>query len=573
MLKRFISYYGPHKKLFVLDMFMGLVRALAIIAIPVVVKRIIDVYVPASNSRMVFYATALLFLLTFIMAFAAFINTKWGHILGTRIETDMRRDLFRHLQKLSFSYFDNVKTGSIMSRISNDLFTISEVAHHAPEDIFLATCMVTGSFAVMFTINPTLALVTSIPIPLILIWGNFFKVRLRASFRAVRKKISAINSSVENSIQGIREVKSYAQENKEMARFGSVNGEFRQAKEDMYHNMAGFHSSMMFIMQSYKFLVIAGGSYLIIEGKLELSSLIAFLLYVQLIINPIQRLVNFIEQYQQGVASFERFVEIMDVEPEINDRPKTVDVDKFKGDLKISKLSFSYSDDSDAVLNDINMDIKSGDTIALVGESGAGKSTLASLIPRFYEAKNGEILIDGINILDLKQRVLRERIGIVQQNVFLFDTSIRENIMFGRPEATEEELIQAAKDANIYDFISSLEDGFDTLVGEHGVKLSGGQRQRVSIARVFLKQPDLLIFDEATSALDTESEELIQKSMEKLSEGRTTIVIAHRLSTVKMADYTFVMRNGKVIEEGKHQELVAQKGYYHDLYMRNTLVI
>jgi len=514
----------------------------------------------------------ILTVLIILMAIAEFVNVKWGHILGTRIETAMRGDLFRHLQKLSFRYFDNTKTGHIMSRISNDLFTISELAHHGPEDFLISISLLMGSTVFMFIMNWQMAVIVLVPMPLILVWGNVFRLRLRRTFREVRRRVADINSNVENAIQGIREVQSYAKEDYAIEQFDDVNTEFQTAKTNMYGTMAGFHSGMMFIMEFYSVIIIGGGMLLVHFDRLDLVEMIGFLMYRRYMFQPIRRLTGFMEQYQQGVAAFERFTEIMDETPDIEDRPGAAGLAGVEGDIRFEHVSFKYSEDDTAwVLDDIDLQLRPGQTVALVGESGAGKSTMAALIPRFYEPQQGCIRVDGADIMGLKKRDLRRHIGIVQQNVFLFDTTLRENIMFGRPEATEEELVRAARSAHIYDFVRALPEGFDTLVGERGVKLSGGQKQRVSIARVFLKNPAVLIFDEATSSLDTESEELIRQSMEELCSGRSTLVIAHRISTVRNADHTYVIREGKIVEQGPHDELIRRGGYYCELYNRHVL--
>ncbi len=573
IVKRFAAYYRPHRALFTLDLVTAALRALFIIVIPFLVVRMLNKEQLAQATLADIWTTiGIIGVLILLMALAEFINVKWGHILGTRIETDMRSDLFRHLQKLSFHYFDNTKTGHIMSRISNDLFTIGELAHHGPEDLFISVCLLTGSLVFMFIMNWEMAVIVLIPMPLILLWGNIFRVRLRRTFREVRVRVADINSNVENAIQGIREVQSYGKETYAIDRFDDVNNEFRTAKSNMYHAMAGFHSGMMFFLEFYSVLIVGGGMLLVYLGRLELVELIGFLMYRRYMFQPIRRLTGFMEAYQQGAAAFERFTEIMDEEPAIADRPDAISLDTVAGDITFEGVRFKYEDDAPAwVLEDVTLHVPPGKTVALVGESGAGKSSLAALIPRFYEPQHGTIQLDGHSITNLKMRDLRRHVGIVQQSVFLFDTSIRENIMFGRPDATEDELYAAAHNAHIYDFIMSLPDGFDTLVGERGVKLSGGQKQRISIARLFLKDPPVLIFDEATSSLDSESEELIQKSMETLCLGRSTLVIAHRLSTVRKADYTYVLRNGRVVEQGTHSELVEAGGYYRDLYNRNIL--
>jgi ATP-binding cassette subfamily B protein len=567
MIKRFVAFYGPHKPLFVLDLSMAFVRSLCAILIPLVTRHLFKLE-DASTEAVVGTAALLVFLVV-ALALSAFNNIKWGHVLGTRIETDMRGVLFRHLQKLSFSYYDKTKTGHIMSRLSNDLFTISEVAHHVPEDIFLSVCTISGAFACMFWINPTLAWIALIPLPIMVLCGILFQKRFRMNVRVMRRRVADINANIENSIQGIREVKSFASEHHAVAQFDEVNHDFRRSKETMYHTMAAFHSTMMGLVNGHEILIATAGAIMVFQDAATITDVLVFLMFAKFMSKPIDRMVNFVEQFGQGAASFERFTEIMDIEPDIQDRPNPTEPEQITGAIEISNLSFSYEGIDSHVLNEVSLSIPAGRTIALVGESGAGKSTLAALIPRFYEADAGTIAIDGVDVLDLRQQFLREQIGIVQQSPFLFDTTIRDNILFGNRDATEEELINAAKQANIYDFIQSLPEGFDSPVGEHGVKLSGGQKQRISIARVFLKNPPILIFDEATSALDTESEQLIQDAMERLCKDRTTIIIAHRLSTVKHADTIFVLRNGDIVENGTHTELTALEGYYHTLYTKS----
>ncbi|MDF7808591.1 ABC transporter ATP-binding protein [Pontiellaceae bacterium B12219] len=567
MLKRFIEFYGPHKPLFALDLSMAFVRALCAILIPLVTRHLFKLQ-DAGPGEMI-GTIALLVLLVIALALSAFNNIKWGHVLGTRIETDMRGVLFRHLQKLSFSYFDKTKTGHIMSRLSNDLFTISEVAHHVPEDIFLTVITITGAFACMFWMNPALAWIALIPLPIMIVCGILFQKRFRKNVRVMRRRVADINANIENAIQGIREVKSFAGERHAVSQFDEVNHDFRESKETMYHTMAAFHSTMMGLIQSHEILITIAGALMVFKGMATITDILIFLMFARFMTKPIDRMVNFVEQFGQGSASFERFTEVMDIEPDIQDRPNPIEPANISGAIAIQNLTFTYEGNDAKVLKNIEMEIKAGQTVALVGESGAGKSTLAALIPRFYEAKAGTITIDGVDVLDLRQRFLREQIGIVQQSPFLFDTTIRDNILFGNRDASDEELIAAAKQANILDFIESLPDGFDSSVGEHGVKLSGGQKQRISIARVFLKNPPILIFDEATSALDTESEQLIQDALERLCKDRTTIIIAHRLSTVKHADTIFVLRDGEVVENGTHAELNALEGYYHTLYTKS----
>ncbi|RLC54005.1 MAG: ABC transporter ATP-binding protein [Candidatus Cloacimonadota bacterium] len=571
MLKRFFKYYKPHRGLFILDMTVAFLAAILAIFTPVITRSLLKVHIPNKDLRGIIVLLVVMAVIMIFKAVFTYIRIRWGHVMGVRMESDMRSDVFAHLQKLSFNYFDNVKTGHIMSRISNDLNMIAEVAHHAPEDLIISVFMIIGSFIAMFYYNKQLALIALVPIPLLVIWGMTFGHKMKGGFRLVRKRIADINSSVENSVQGIREVKSFTNEHLEMEKFGHINFTFQRAKEKMYKIMSIYHSGMTFLTDFYYLVVIGGGVYLIFLGKIDVIDLLAFTLYVNFILRPIERLIHFTEQFQQGTAAFERFIEIMDIEPDITDKKNAKSLTNVKGEIEISDLTFKYSSSEDWVLQDIDMKVPAGETIALVGESGAGKSTIASLIPRFYEAQKGSISIDGNDIMDLTQESLRKNIGIVQQNVFLFDTSIRENIIYGNPNANDEEVIEAARKANILDFIENLPDGFETLTGERGVKLSGGQKQRISIARAFLKNPPILIFDEATSSLDTESEAYIQKAMEELSQNRTTVIIAHRLSTVRNADLLYVINKGKIVEQGTHDELMANKDYYHNLYTKNML--
>ncbi|MFI4910314.1 MAG: ABC transporter ATP-binding protein [Sedimentisphaeraceae bacterium JB056] len=566
MLKRFIKYYRPHLRLFILDMSAAVIASLISVLIPVLTRKLLKDYLPAEDIAKIWQMIAIMMGMIVISSILSYIRVRWGHTLGVRMEADMRSDIFSHIQKLSFNYFDNVKTGHIMSRISNDLNQIAEIAHHAPEDLIISSIVIIGALVAMFMFSVPLAIIALFPLTAIILWGIFYGGSMKKGFRQVRKKIAEINSSVENSVQGIREVKAFANEPEEIVKFGEVNTSFRSAKESMYGIMSIFFAVMMLLTESYFLIIIGGGTFLIIKGTITTADLIPFILYIHFILKPINRLVNFTEQLQRGAACFERFIEVMDIEPDIVDSPDARDIEKIDGQIKLENLTFRYKGFEEDVLNNVNIQVPKGKTIAIVGESGAGKSTIASLIPRFYETETGKILIDNHNINEIKQRCLRRNIGIVQQNVFLFDSTIRDNIMYGNFDATEQQLYEAAKKANIYDFIVSLPDGFDTLVGERGVKLSGGQKQRISVARVFLKNPPIFIFDEATSSLDSESEALIQRSLELLSTNRTTIIIAHRLSTIKKADHIYVLRKGKVVEDGTHQQLMDRKDYYHSLY-------
>ncbi|MBN1498711.1 MAG: ABC transporter ATP-binding protein [Spirochaetes bacterium] len=566
MLKRFIKYYGPHKKLFFMDMSIAVTASIATIFFPYLTRILLKTHIPRKDIRMIIVFLSLIALIYVITAFLSFIRIKWGHILGTRMEYDMRNDLFRHIQKLSFSYFDSTKTGHLMSRISHDLNMITEVAHHAPEDLIISTVILTGAFFFMFRFNSQLAAIALIPLPAMIFWGSFIGSKIKDTFRTVRRKIADINATVENSVMGIREVKAYTNEELEITKFQETNDNLKKSKEDVFNLMGMFFSVMDLLRNFYYLTIIAAGVYFIYNGRIDTADLLSFLLYVAVILPPIDRLINFIEQYYEGTASFERFIEIMDIEPDITDRKNAYVFSPVKGLVSFNHVSFKYESSHGNVLDNISFDIEAGKTIAFVGESGAGKSTVVSLIPRFYEPLKGTIQIDGHDISGLKQKFLRDNIGIVQQNVFLFDSTIKENILYGNPNATDEQVQKAVRLANIESFIKSLPDGLDTPVGERGVKLSGGQKQRISIARVFLKNPPILIFDEATSSLDTESEKLIQQSMKTLSKNRTTIIIAHRLSTVRHAHRLFVMKKGKIIESGTHSELLKRNSYYSKLY-------
>ena len=575
ILKTFVHYYPKHKKLLVLDMIFVVLTPLFSTALPVIVYNAFQTYLPQKNIRMLICCLLGILCLTVFNIISNYIKTRFGHTLGVRMEADMRTDLFTHLQKLSFSYFDKTKTGHIMSKITNDLTMIAEVAHHCPEDIISAILMLIGGLTVMICINPLLTLLTLLPIPFMILWGTKFLPKMKQCFRDVRKEVADINSQVENAIQGVREVKSYTNENFEINRFNDVNNNYRKAQERVFSTMAFFHSGMGFFMHGYTIIFIALGIGMIYLDKANAAELITFFMYSNQITMPVMQLVGFMERYQQGMAAFERFHEVMMERPEIQDKPDAITAlpAPVSGRIVFDQVCFKYNDMTEEeanVLDHISLEVAPGETVALVGESGAGKTTLAALIPRFYEAGSGTIRIDDIPITDFAQKLLRSNVGIVQQTPFLFDATIRENILFGRPDATEEELIAAAKAANIYDFIQTLPDGFESNCGENGVRLSGGQKQRISIARVFLKNPPILIFDEATSALDNESEAYVQESMEKLCQGRTTVIIAHRLSTVKNAKRIFCMKHGKIVEQGSHNELIALNGYYKDLYTMHS---
>lgn len=571
LIRTFISYYPRHKRLLWLDLVFVLLSPLFSTMMPLIVYSAFRKYLPAKDLKMLSVCLGAIILLAVFGIVSTYIRIRFGHILGVRMEADMRNDLFAHLQKLSFPYFDRTKTGHIMSRVSNDLSLIAECAHHCPEDIISAILVLSGGMAVMLWINPLLTLLTLLPAPLIVLWGAKLLPRMHDSFRKVRKEVAEINSRVENSIQGVREVKSYTNEQLEIRKFSAVNNLFRKARENVFSTMAIFHSGMMFFLHGYTIIFIALGILLIYLGRADTAQLITFFMYSGQITMPIMQFVGFVEQYQQGMAAFERFQEVMREQPDIQDRPGAIGAQDtpVRGKIEFDQVSFKYSsmtEQEEPVLDKVSFIIEPGVTTALVGESGAGKTTLAALIPRFYDVSSGKILIDGVDVRDFTQKFLRSNVGIVQQTPFLFDASIRENILFGRPDATEEELVEAAKSAKIYDFICSLPEGFESPCGENGVRLSGGQKQRISIARIFLKNPPVLIFDEATSSLDNESEEFVRESMERLASGRTTLIIAHRLSTIKNASGILCMKHGKIVERGTHEALLAAGGYYSELY-------
>lgn len=571
MLKRFISYYGPYRRLFMLDMGAAILGSLLAILFPQLTRELLRTYIPDQNWSMMLAIFAAMLGIYVVQTICTYVRVRWGHQLGVLMESDMRQDLFGHLQRLSFRYFDQTKTGHLMSRITNDLFLITETAHHGPEDLLISAVVIIGAYSFMFINSVPLALVSLIPLPFMLFFGIWYGRRLKAGFRKVRSTVADVNSVVENSIQGVREVQSFTSENYERQKFRQVNTIFKNARSNQYKVMASYESLMMLLREIYYFTTVAGGAVLIYLGKVPVYDLVAFILYVGVVLPPIDRLIHFTEQLQQGMAAFERFVEVMDIQSDIKDLPDAVDLAVSEGSVTLERVSFSYGSSSDTVLRGIDLHLRGGSTVAIVGESGAGKSTLVSLIPRFYEPTEGRILIDGQDIAHVRKISLRKQIGFVQQNVFLFDGTIRENLRYGRSNATDEQMHDALDKANLGTFVRSLPDGLDTEVGERGTRLSGGQKQRISIARVFLKNPPLLIFDEATSSLDTESEHQIQEAFGRLAEGRTAIVIAHRLTTVRNADVIYVLDQGRIVESGTHDELVGAGGHYARLYRNQEL--
>lgn len=564
MIKRFAKYYRPHMKIFILDMLCALLLAVCDLFYPMITKDMLDKYIPNKELKLlIIWAAALLVIYLVKMALNYFVN-YYGHVVGVKMQADMRRDVFDHLQRLPLTYFDNNKTGTIMSRIISDLMDISELAHHGPEDLFLSLVMLVGAFILMGSICMPLTLIVFATIPVMVIFAAKKRLAMMDAFKESRVEIGEVNANLENSIAGIRVSKAYTNADYENEHFAEGNGRFVKARRKSYKVMADFVCGTTFIGDFLNVtLYVAGGLFCYFD-KITVPELVAFIMYISIFMNPVRRLVGFIEQYQNGMTGFERFCEIMDYPPEV-DTPDAIDIGTAKGEIEFDKVSFAYEESAD-ILRELSFKIEPGKTLALVGPSGGGKTTICHLLPRFYKVKEGEVRIDGVSVEKASLDSLRRNIGIVAQDVFLFNASIYDNIAYGCPDATREQVEEAAKRANIYDHIVSLEHGFDTVVGERGVKLSGGQKQRISIARVFLKDPAILILDEATSALDNASEIMIQKSLEELCRGRTTIVVAHRLTTVKNADEILVVTDEGIAERGSHGELLAANGIYADLW-------
>jgi len=528
-------------------------------------REVIGTVLPAGDMGTFWLFVGVLAFMYIIRSIFQYIVNYWGHALGVRMEYDMRKNLFSHLQTLSFKFYDRNRTGHIMSRIVNDLFEVTELAHHGPEDLFLSLVMLIGSFFMLLSVEWRLALIVYAIIPVMIWFSLRYRKKMNDAFRDVRVKIADVNAQLESSISGVRVSKSFTNEEYEKNKFNAGNDQFKIAKYISYKSMAVFQTGIEFFSTMLNAVVVAVGGYFMYAGMLELADLLAFIMYVGVFLQPIRRLSNFMQQFESGMTGVERFLEIMEVEPDIVDAPDAKELKDVKGEIRFENVSFSY-DDNEKVLQNINIVVPAGKTIALVGPSGGGKTTLCHLIPRFYEVVEGKVLIDGNDIKNYTLKSLRQNIGLVQQDIFLFAGTIRENIMYGNVDASEAEVIEAAKNANIHDFIVSLPDGYDTYVGERGIRLSGGQKQRISIARVFLKNPPILLLDEATSALDNETEIKIQQALDRLSKGRTTLVIAHRLSTIKNADQILVLTEEGIKEQGSHEELIELGGIYSNLY-------
>lgn len=564
MLKRFIRYYKPYKKLFILDLLAAFLVSACDLFYPMITRNIINDVIPNKQIKLLFVFAIVLTLIFLIKAGLNYFMQYWGHVVGVRMQADMRRDLFDKLQDMPNKYFDNNKTGVIMSRIINDLLDISELAHHGPEDLFISLVMLVGSFIILCTINVPLTIITFAIIPFLLFYTIHKRNKMKKAFKETRVKTGEVNATIENSISGVRVTKSFGNKAYEMEKFDKSNGIFKKAREHAYKAMAEYFSGMFFLVDMLELIVLIAAGYFTYLGKINVGDFAAYLLYIKMFLQPIRKLINFNEMFQNGMSGFERYEEIMNEENE-KEIPNAKELKDIKGKITIKDVTFRY-DNKESILENFNLDIEAGKMVALVGPSGGGKTTICNLIPRFYDYESGQIFIDDVDISSVTLKSLRENIGIVQQDVFLFTGTIKENIMYGNPNATDEEVIEAAKNACLHDFIMGLEDGYDTFIGERGVKLSGGQKQRISIARVFLKNPAILILDEATSALDNVTEYEIQKALEELSKDRTTLVVAHRLSTVKNSDEIVVLTDRGIEERGTHEELIKLGGVYSNLH-------
>lgn len=569
LLKRFLPYYKSHYKTLIFDLFCAALTTVCELVLPIIVRYITDAVIEdiaRLTAKTILTIGGIYLVLRIIDALANYYMASIGHIMGTKMETNMRRDLFNHLQKLSYSYYDDTKVGTIMSRITSDLFDVTEFAHHCPEEFFIAGIKIVVSFIILCFINVPLTLLLFAVIPVMALCLNYFKKRMKEGFKKSRIVVGELNSQVEDSLLGIRVVKSFANEEIEEKKFKKGNEKFLEIKSKVYKYM-GSHSSINRASEGLMYIIIVvAGAFFLAKGKIQASDYIAYLLYIGTLLTSIRKIIDFAEQFQRGMTGIERFAEIMDTDPTITNKNGASELNVTSGEITFEDVSFRYSEDTEEILHKVNIHIGSGESLALVGPSGGGKTTICNLIPRFYEATDGSIKIDGTDIKDVTLKSLRENIGIVQQDVYLFSGTVRENIEYGKPGATDEEILEAARLAGAEEFINNLPDGMDTYVGERGVKLSGGQKQRISIARVFLKNPKILILDEATSALDNESEYLVQQSLERLAKGRTTITVAHRLTTIKNADKILVITKDGIAESGSHEELTAKGGIYANMY-------
>lgn len=568
-LRKMAAYYKPYMGIFLADMFFAIVGAAVALVIPLIVRYVTSEVITWPQSEvmpMMIKLGVAMMVLVGVQFYSNYFIGNYGHVMGAKIEYDMRADIFAHYQKLSFSFYDDQKVGQLMSRITSDLFDISELMHHGPENVIICGIKIIGSLVILMTISPLLTGAAFVLIPFMLIYAYIFNVKMKRAFKLNRERIADINSQIEDNLSGIRVVKSFANEDVEMGKFKIGNDGFLASKKRSYSYMGGYHAGITAFTTMITIVVLIAGAFCITKGLVSVSDLITFLLYINVFTEPVKTFIDFTEQFQNGYTGFERFQEILHIHPDITDQPGAVEISQIHGDIEFDHVSFHYQDNKEMVLHDICLKAEAGTYMALVGPSGVGKTTLCSLIPRFYEVSGGSIRIDGRDIRDIKLQSLRNQIGIVQQDVYLFVGTVYDNIRYGRPDATREEVIEAAKNANAHEFIMALPNGYETDIGQRGIKLSGGQKQRLSIARVFLKNPPILIFDEATSALDNESEKVVQESLEKLAKNRTTFVIAHRLTTIRNAERILVLTDQGIEESGTHEELMAKKGVYEALY-------
>ncbi|WP_121604193.1 ABC transporter ATP-binding protein [Virgibacillus sp. Bac332] len=566
MIRRFFSYYKPHKRLFIIDFTSAVIVAILELAFPVAVQSFIDKLLPENDWDIIVLVSILLLLVYLISTALQYVVTYLGHKLGINIETDMRQELFHHVQRQSFRFFDNTKTGHIMSRITNDLFDIGELAHHGPEDFFISIMTFIGAFIIMFTINVKLAIVILFAVPILIFLIAYSNIKMNKAWKKMYEDIAGVNARVEDAVSGVRVVQSFTNETHEMDRFTKDNYSFRKAKVGAYKVMAIVHSNIYMLMRLITLVVLVVGAWLTYQEELLIGELVSFVLFVNVLFTPIQKITALLELYPKGMAGFKRFVDLLEIEPDVQNKDDATVVEHLKGNISFEHVTFAYEKTQKPVLDKLSFGINAGETIAFVGPSGAGKTTICSLIPRFYDVDGGSVTIDGMDIRDMTKESLRQQIGIVQQDVFLFTGTLRENIAYGKLDATDEEIELAARRAHMEEFIKELPDGYETQVGERGLKLSGGQKQRIAIARMFLKNPPILILDEATSALDTETETIIQKALTELSKNRTTLVIAHRLATIKNADRIMVVTKEGIEEEGSHEDLLKRDGIFAHLH-------